>query len=153
MYANVSHTQGTTNATFHTAMLFAIFANRMGILNRIWKLVDSPFPEIYANVSHAQGTTKASFDTAVLFAILKLTGPITFIPGFLSKHFYQILSQCTSPQVTNALGITPQTASFHTAMLFAFLKFDGLPFELLSHVFSRRRRWRQRRRPCIHSSS
>jgi hypothetical protein len=64
-------------------MLFAIFAKSLGVPNRIvWKLVDSPFPEIYANVSHTQGTTKACFHTAMLFAILKLAGPITFIPGF-----------------------------------------------------------------------
>jgi len=30
---NVSHTQGTTNASFHTAMLFAIFANRWVFLH------------------------------------------------------------------------------------------------------------------------
>ena len=30
---NVSHTQGTTNASFHTAILFAIFANRWVFLH------------------------------------------------------------------------------------------------------------------------
>ncbi len=100
----------------------------------------------------------SSFDTAMLFAILKLAGPITFIPGFAQTFIPDFVTMHfpTSPQSSRdqcARHHTTKTASFHTAMLFAFLKFTGLPFELLSPIFSRRLRWRLRRRPCIHSSS